>query len=95
MARSSPAGRRAASKIAELNQTSLACFEQQLRIGIAQGEVCPDIDPARQAVPILGSLRRIIAQALLDESQVGLLGVRDEMLQALRRALAARPASSA
>jgi hypothetical protein len=80
--------------MAELNRSSLGYFEKQLRTGIAQGEVRPDIDPASQAVLILGCIRGVIAQALLDESQVDLPAARDEMLRTLRQALAARPAAS-
>jgi AcrR family transcriptional regulator len=94
MAEALSTGRRAASRMAELNRSSLGFFEEHLRTGIAQGEVRPDIDPASQAVLILGCVRGVIAQALLDEGQVDLPAARDEMLRTLRRALAARPASS-
>lgn len=83
-------GRRGTSKIAELTQSTLAFFEEQLRIGIRRNEIRPDVDPAHQAVIILGSLRGIIGQALVNENQVDLLGVRDELLQTLRRALEPR-----
>lgn len=63
-------------------------FTNQIRIGIERGEIRKDVDPDAQAVMILGMLRGVAAQALLDEKvQKGKL--RAEIVSTIRRMLVA------
>ncbi|MBL0726483.1 TetR/AcrR family transcriptional regulator [Piscinibacter sp. HJYY11] len=66
--------------------TSRKYFANQIRAGIARGEIRGDIDPDAQAAMILGMLRGVAAQALLDEKvQKGKM--RAEMVATIRRML--------
>ena len=75
------------SDMAAYNRLALAFFETHLRIGIAQGEVRADIEPASMAVLLLGSLRGVMLQWLLDEA-IDLGAVRDRLLAMLDSTLA-------
>jgi len=65
-----------------------ADIEKLLREGIASGEVRADIDPAAQAVLILGTQRGIAFQWLLDPGAFSLNDAYEEQKRNLRRALA-------
>jgi len=65
------------------NRATLDFLEEQLRIGIAQGEVRPDIDPAAQAAIIISMLRGLSILHTMDES-VDLKEVEMEMMAMLR-----------
>ena len=67
------------SDMAAYNRLALAFFEQHLRSGIAQGEIRDDIEPAGTAVLLLGSLRGVMLQWLLDDA-IDLAAVRDRLL---------------
>jgi len=72
-----------------LNRATLEFLEEQVRIGIAQGEIRADIDPAAQAALIIGMLRGLSVLHFMDDS-VDLESVEKEMLDTLRcRLLAA------
>jgi len=75
--------------MAAYNRSALAWFEQHIRTGIAQGEIRSDLDPAVTAVVLLGAMRGVMLQWLVDE-QIPLAAVRDQLLQitgqVLRRA---------
>jgi AcrR family transcriptional regulator len=73
--------------MAAYNRAALVFFETQIRIGIAQGEIRADTDPATTAVLLLGTLRGVMLQRLLDR-RVDLLEVRDHLLAIVDRALA-------
>lgn len=77
------------AEVAAYNRTALAWFEQHIRIGIANGEVAPDTDPAVSAVILLGAMRGVMLQWLVDE-RIRLPKVRDRLLQIVAQAL--RPA---
>lgn len=69
--------------------STTAFYAEQIRIGIAQGEIRADVDPDTMAVMILGMLRGAAAQVLLDPQRVSMKKLRDEVAGALRRALQA------
>jgi AcrR family transcriptional regulator len=73
--------------MAAYNRAALAFFEAQIRIGVEQGEIRADTDPATTAVLLLGALRGVMLQWLLDR-RVDLLEVRDRLLDIVDRALA-------
>ena len=66
--------------VAAYNRSALAWFEQHIRSGIAQGEIAADTDPALTAVILLGAMRGVMQQWLVDE-QIKLPAVRDRLLQ--------------
>ena len=73
--------------MAACNRAALAFFETQIRIGIERCEIRADTDPATTSVLILGALRGVLLQSLLDNS-IDLPGVRDRLLAIVDRALA-------
>jgi hypothetical protein len=73
--------------MASYNRAALAFFETQIRIGVENGEIRADTDPATTAVLLLGALRGVMLQWLLDR-RVDLLDVRDRLLAIVDRALA-------
>ena len=73
--------------MAAYNRQALVFFETQIRAGIAQGEIHPDLHPAATAVLLLGTLRGVMLQWLLDPS-IPLAQVRDNVLLVVGRALA-------
>ena len=75
--------------VAAYNRSALAWFEQHLRTGMAQGEIAADTDPALTAVILLGAMRGVMQQWLVDQ-QIKLPAVRDRLLQIV--ALVLRPA---
>ena len=75
------------SDMADYNRLALAFFETHLRIGIASGELRADIEPASMAVLLLGSLRGVMLQWLLDGA-IDLKAVRDRLLAMLDLTLA-------
>ncbi len=75
------------SDMAAYNRLALAFFEKHLRSGIAQGEIRDDIEPAGTAVLLLGSLRGVMLQWLLDDA-IDLGVVRDRLLAMLDVTLA-------
>jgi AcrR family transcriptional regulator len=68
--------------------TSRKYFANQIRAGIERGEVRRDIDPDAQAAMLLGMLRGVAAQALLDD-KVQKSRMRSEMVATIRRMLVA------
>ena len=73
--------------MAAYNRQALVFFETQIRAGITQGEIHPDLHPAATAVLLLGTLRGVMLQWLLDPS-IPLAQVRDSVLLVVARALA-------
>ncbi|MET0334466.1 MAG: TetR/AcrR family transcriptional regulator [Rhizobacter sp.] len=63
-------------------------FANQIRFGMERGEVRKDIDPDAQAAMILGMLRGVASQALLDE-KVQKNKMRSEIVATIRRMLEA------
>jgi AcrR family transcriptional regulator len=66
-------------EVAAYNRGALAWFEQHIRIGIAQGEIAADTDPAVTAVILLGAMRGVMLQWLVDD-RIKLNVVRDRLL---------------
>ena len=75
--------------VAAYNRSLLAWFEQHIRTGMAQGEISTDTDPALTAVILLGAMRGVMQQWLVDE-QIKLPAVRDRLLMIVAQVL--RPA---
>lgn len=71
------------------NRSARSFFEQQIRFGVASGEISPDTDPQATAVILLGALRGVMLQRLSDE-EIDLLAVRDRMLAIVDQVLARR-----
>ena len=77
------------ANVAAYNRSALAWFEQHIRTGMSQGEIAADTDPALTAVILLGAMRGVMQQWLVDE-QINLSAVRDRLLQIVAQVL--RPA---
>ena len=73
--------------MAAYNRQVLTMFEAQIRAGIQQGEVGADIDPAAASVMLLGTLRGVMMQSLLDPD-IDLVQVRNSVLAMAERSLA-------
>ncbi len=73
--------------MAAYNRQVLTMFETQIRAGIQQGEVGADIDPAAASVMLLGTLRGVMMQSLLDPD-IDLVQVRNSVLAMAERSLA-------
>lgn len=78
----------------ELNRMTLGFLESQLRIGMQNGEIRPDIDPAAQAMVIVGMMRGIVSLLLIGNEDIDPAVVRAQAIDDLRRALSA-PAQEA
>ena len=72
--------------VAAYNRSALAWFEQHIRSGMAQGEIAAGTDPALTAVILLGAMRGVMQQWLVDE-QIKLPAVRDRLLQIVAQVL--------
>ena len=75
--------------MAAYNRQALTMFETHVRAGIEQGEIGADIDPAAASVMLLGTLRGVMMQSLLDP-EIDLAQVRDSVLAMAERSLARR-----
>jgi AcrR family transcriptional regulator len=82
-----------AAALEHFNRMSLLYFETHIRLGMRNGEIRPDIDPAAQAVVIIGALRGISAQYLLGSPASSANGVRDALLRTVDIALRLVPAA--
>lgn len=71
-----------------LHHTFRGDMQKILREGIEAGEIRADIDPAAQAALLMGTLRGIAFQWLLDEQAFSLEAAYSELKQNLRRSLA-------
>ncbi len=77
------------TEVAAYNRSALAWFEQHIRSGIAQGDIAAGTDPALTAVILLGAMRGVMQQWLVDQ-HIPLPAVRDRLLQIVAQVL--RPA---
>ena len=75
-------------EVATYNRSALAWFEQHIRAGIAQGEISPANDPALTAVILLGAMRGVMQQWLVDDG-IKLPAVRDRLLHLVAQVLRA------
>lgn len=73
----------------KFNRLSMAAIEKQIRIGIAAGEIRPDVDPVAQAALLLASLRGARAQWLVAPKDVDMEAVTAALIAQVRRTMAA------
>lgn len=73
-------------EVAAYNRSALAWFEQHIRMGIEAGEIAADNDPAITAVILLGAMRGVMLQWLVD-NKIKLPTVRDRLLQVAEQVL--------
>lgn len=74
--------------VAAYNRGALAWFEQHIATGIARGEIAPHTDPGITAVLLLGAMRGIALQWLVDPS-LPVTRVRDRLLTVVQQMLQA------
>lgn len=74
--------------MAAYNRAALRFFETHIRAGVAAGEIRAGADPHADAVLLLGALRGVMMQSLLDDA-LRLNRVRDRLLAIVDAALAA------
>lgn len=75
--------------MARANREFRAYLERELERGIEAGEIRADLDVHAQAASIVGVLRGIVIQWLLDPDSLDLVALRRELCQSLERALRA------
>lgn len=73
-------------EVAAYNRSALAWFEQHIRTGIDAGEIGPENDPAITAVILLGAMRGVMLQWLVDD-KIKLTAVRDRLLRVVEQVL--------
>ena len=78
-----------ADALERLTKESLAVIEEQLRIGIQAGEIRSDVDPAAEAMAILGLMRGLSGQFGVRFSAAEAAGARDAAIAVLKRGLRA------
>lgn len=76
-------------EVAAYNGKALAWFEQHIRSGIERGQIGADNDPAITAVILLGAMRGVMLQWLVDD-RIPLAAVRDRLLQIAEQLLRPR-----
>ena len=81
-------------EVAAYNRHALAWFEQHIRIGIERGQIAPDNDPAVTAVILLGAMRGVMLQWLVDDG-IALAAVRDRLLAIVAQMLRPAPPATA
>lgn len=67
------------AEVAAYNRSARAWFEHHIRVGIERGEIAPDTPPAETAVILLGAMRGVMQQWLVDR-RVPLALVRGRLL---------------
>lgn len=72
--------------VAAYNRSALAWFAQHIATGIARGEISPANDPAITAVILLGAMRGVMQQWLVDP-KLALPAVRDRLLRVVAQVL--------
>ncbi len=75
-------------EIRESNRRNLDHLEAHVRIGIERGEIDASVDPASTAVMLMGQLRGVLAQKILDPERVDLGAIAETVVATLRRGLA-------
>ncbi|TDH62073.1 TetR family transcriptional regulator [Dankookia rubra] len=66
-------------------------FEHHIRSGQAKGEIRAELDPAVEATVVLGMIRGLVTQWLLDRESIDLQRATRAALEACRRSLRAEP----
>lgn len=77
------------------NEETLQTFETQIRRGIELGEIRADVDPKTHAVIIVGMIRGVIGQYAYGRERINLDVIRKQILENVRRSLAAEGPGSA
>ncbi len=70
------------------NTSVLKYLHDNIRIGMANGDIDKSVSPAVAAEFLLGALRGMMLQRLLHEGDVGVLGIRKHVVNLVRRSLA-------
>lgn len=65
-------------------------LEDNIRIGIESGEIDKDISPAVGAEMVIGTLRGMMLQRLIQSKKIDVSDMREQVLRMIRHALAAR-----
>lgn len=78
-----------AKAIAKINSESAKAIEDDIRAGIANGEIRSGIDAAAWSVLTLASARGVIAQWLIDPDRIDLAALRAAFIASTRRSLVA------
>jgi len=73
--------------LAQYNRAALAALEKHIRVGIDKGEVRAGVDPVTMPVILLGAMRGVMLQWLLDDG-IDLMRVRDGLLEVVDRTIA-------
>ncbi len=76
-------------QLAALNARSVKAFEINLAAAIERGEARRDLDVGAEAVLVLATLRGAVALWLMAPARIDLGRVRDELIEGLKRSLAA------
>ncbi|WP_187638816.1 MULTISPECIES: TetR/AcrR family transcriptional regulator [Paraburkholderia] len=84
-----------AEVVARYNHEMFMWLEENLRLGVAQGEVRRDVDPAFGAEFVVGALRGLAQQRLSQGYVANLRRDKDRLVQMIERALAAPGMSAA
>lgn len=82
-----------ADLMVEYNRSVLEYLRNHIRAGIEKGEIHPSISPSIAAEAIVGMLRGMMLQRLVQSSDIDASKMREQLLLLLRRALGATPES--
>lgn len=77
--------------LAEYNQSVMEHLAGYIRVGIDTGEIRPQVDPQAGALLILGTLRGMMLQFLLEPARIDLKLLRTQLLMFIEYALASSP----
>jgi len=75
--------------LTEYNREVLGFVESQIRTGVNLGNIRQDVSPNAGAVLVMGALRGVMLQKLLERGEIEVSEVRDEFLRMLRLSFAA------
>ena len=81
--------------LAQYNRTMFAYLEQNIRAGVRKGEIQRGTSPEIGAEFIVGALRGMMLQRLLEGRAVDTRQLQKQLLALIKRALAARPRTTA
>lgn len=73
--------------VADVNRNSVEAFARDIKAGQKIGEIHADVHPKSQAVLILGQLRGVVEQWLVDPEAFNIDRVRAEFILSLKRSL--------